>query len=1077
MDPLERLHDQVRRVILARQHPITGLLPAGTAVNAHGDYTDAWVRDVVYGLMAPWGLALAYRRRDADAPRRYELEHAVVRGFRGLLGAMMRQADKVEAFKRTQDPRDALHAKYATATGLPVVADDAWGHLQVDATSLFLLQLAQVTASGLPIVQSEVEVRFVQNLVHYVGRAYRTPDYGIWERGDKTNHGRPEVNASSVALAKAALEALDGFDLYGAHGSQRSVVHVVPDDVARARVVLEAMLPRESASKEVDAALLGAIGFPAFAVDDPELVQRTRSDVLAKLGGRWGLKRFLRDGHQTPAEDPTRLHYEPEELARFAGIEAEWPLFDAYLALDALFRGDTAAADRHRGRLRALAVERDGLPLLPEVYRVPDAEEAAERAAPGTRPRVPNDNVPLVWAQSLWVLAEALAEGLLAPADLDPLGRHVGVQRPRRPVVQVALLAEDAAVQASLADLGVAAQTVEQVAPVRVRRAEALMEALGRVGATEALGLGGRPSRRPGGLATARAYRLRGEPYVFLPTYADARWSLRSREPAVLAQRTRAELAYLHRHARGPGRPTLVLLLTHEHLGPGVEALRDLALALAAGEVDGVPVRAGALATLLPGASHERIDDLGDWSDDGRVRPASVPVRRLRSVGPGVPLPVDAALAIELAGDADLAARLASSDDLEDQVAVLAELARRVGLDAPVPLGAPGVRLETAAAPAAAAVATVRELLEEVDAVAGERRAWGVVRTVAGLLERLDPAFVDALDELLVAQKAVVLGKGYREEATVVRPLPVDELAARLRAFGPGDVRDRALTQEVVVALADLVRAAPDRFRGVLTLRVGALLALMANQLAAERDVTPDEGYDLLARTSPAKLAARLDAVLSSGDDLRTRLRRRERLALAGGAVAWRPADEPALPPPPDGWWTWRQREGALTRVPAGFFARVWGLLGHARGVVIGDKLDRRNRIDGATARATTTAGEKTFALRVEHLLQRIPSPEYRHLTVEALETLAAVVAADPDFRVDGDLVVDVLVGHAVRRAWLDAAAAAAADPEAARRAAAARYDQATAAAWAAFYERSPDDVARWFVAALRGLTEAPAPA
>ncbi|MEA5549373.1 glycoside hydrolase family 15 protein, partial [Limnoraphis robusta CCNP1324] len=201
---------------------------------------------------------LAYRRRDADAARRFELEHAVVRGFRGLLGAMMRQADKVEAFKRTQDPRDALHAKYGTASGLPVVGDEAWGHLQIDATSLFLLQLAQVTASGLPIVQSEVEVRFVQNLVHYVGRAYRTPDYGIWERGDKTNHGRPELNASSVALAKAALEALDGFDLYGAQGSQRSVVHVVPDDVARARVVLEAMLPRESASKEVDAALLSA---------------------------------------------------------------------------------------------------------------------------------------------------------------------------------------------------------------------------------------------------------------------------------------------------------------------------------------------------------------------------------------------------------------------------------------------------------------------------------------------------------------------------------------------------------------------------------------------------------------------------------------------------------------------------------------------------------------------------------------------------------------------------------------------------------------------------------------------------
>ena len=27
-------------------------------------------------------------------------------------------------------------------------------------------------------------------------------DYGIWERGDKLNHGFPELNASSIGMAK-----------------------------------------------------------------------------------------------------------------------------------------------------------------------------------------------------------------------------------------------------------------------------------------------------------------------------------------------------------------------------------------------------------------------------------------------------------------------------------------------------------------------------------------------------------------------------------------------------------------------------------------------------------------------------------------------------------------------------------------------------------------------------------------------------------------------------------------------------------------------------------------------------------
>ena len=39
------------------------------------------------------------------------------------------------------------------------------------------------------------EVNFIQNLVYYVERAYRIPDYGIWERGSRDNVGRRELHA------------------------------------------------------------------------------------------------------------------------------------------------------------------------------------------------------------------------------------------------------------------------------------------------------------------------------------------------------------------------------------------------------------------------------------------------------------------------------------------------------------------------------------------------------------------------------------------------------------------------------------------------------------------------------------------------------------------------------------------------------------------------------------------------------------------------------------------------------------------------------------------------------------------
>ena len=62
------------------------------------------------------------------------------------------------------------------------------------------------------------------------------------------------------------------------------------------------MLPRESFSKETDAGLLSIISYPAFAIDDPHLCKLTRETILETLGGRYGCKRFLRDGYKTALE-------------------------------------------------------------------------------------------------------------------------------------------------------------------------------------------------------------------------------------------------------------------------------------------------------------------------------------------------------------------------------------------------------------------------------------------------------------------------------------------------------------------------------------------------------------------------------------------------------------------------------------------------------------------------------------------------------------------------------------------------------------------------------------------------------
>ena len=89
---------------------------------------------------------------DDDGGRGYELSYRTIHLMRGLLRSMMAQSAKVEAFKYSRHPKDALHAKYDTETGGLVVSDAGWGHLQIDATSLYLLMLAQMISSGLDVI-------------------------------------------------------------------------------------------------------------------------------------------------------------------------------------------------------------------------------------------------------------------------------------------------------------------------------------------------------------------------------------------------------------------------------------------------------------------------------------------------------------------------------------------------------------------------------------------------------------------------------------------------------------------------------------------------------------------------------------------------------------------------------------------------------------------------------------------------------------------------------------------------------------------------------------------------------------
>ncbi|XP_078682699.1 phosphorylase b kinase regulatory subunit alpha, skeletal muscle isoform-like isoform X11 [Branchiostoma floridae x Branchiostoma belcheri] len=900
----------VYKTILTHQNPITGLLPASI------DQNHAWVRDNLYCIMAVWGLSLAYKKTadmDEDRAKAYELEQSVVKLMRGLLQCMMRQVDKLEKFKYTQATTDALHAKYNITTCGAVVGDMEWGHLQIDATSLYILMLAQMTASGFQIIFTLDEVAFIQNLVFYVESAYRTPDYGMWERGDKTNHGWPELNASSIGMAKASLEAIKEMDLFGSRGGPASVIHVMSDEISQCKAILESMLPRESKSKEIDASLLSILSYPAFAVEDVDLNNLTKNEIISKLEGRYGLSRFLRDGYKTPMEDPRRLHYEPWELAVFEGIECEWPLFWTYLILDGLFKGDKAQVLEYKEKLAEVMVKgEDGLPLIPELYTIPADKVEAEREDPGSQERTPGGKMPHMWSQSLYILGCLIQEGYLAPGEIDPLNRRlIGQPRPDL-VVQVSILAEDLYIQDLLKEHAIDVQTTQEVANIKVQPARVLSHIYHHLGQNKKLGLSGRPSYDIGLLGTSQLYTLKGQTFAFTPQFIDQQQFYLALDNELLVDMLKTDLAYLRYNWRNLGRPTVTFPVSHNMLAGRVlpPPLLNCLQKLLAGSMDGVRIHVGKLEEFMSTSCFTSLDflylsegspvsDAGDEVTEyldsllsptfpkrnllstprlGAKRSTSLSrkasfrvlgsVRRSRSVfvdehnlpdvkGDHIPdirhSPSMSKLR-EGSGDidcAELVEHLKDTWSLQEQADVLHYLYNTQGPDWDTKINMrEGITV----------VMLVGELYEK----AGQLKQWSIVRHMAGMLRKRVEDLAQAATDLLVRQKQLSVGLPPQpRERTITHPLPPEELAKMIYDSCGEDSSTAVLTQEILVYLAMFIRTEPNLFREMLRLRVGLIIQVMVSELARTLNCTGEEASEHLMSLSPFDLKTLLHHILS----------------------------------------------------------------------------------------------------------------------------------------------------------------------------------------------------------------------
>ena len=986
----------IDKIILSRQDAITGLLPASTAVNAHGDYTDAWVRDNVYSISSVWGLSLAYKRYSPTHYRTFLLSGSVIKLMRGLLTSMMRQSDRVEAFKYSLNPIDALHAKYGTNTGLSVVGDDEWGHLQLDATSLYLLMLAQMTASGLQIIYTLDEVDFVQNLVHYISRSYCTPDYGIWERGNKINHGTTEINCSSVGMAKAALEAMDGLNLFSNEAGKKAVIHVIISDIARSRFTLQSLLPRESISKESDAALLSIIGYPAYAVEDEELVKRTRDKIIKKLGGRYGCKRFLLDGHQSSIEDSSRLHYTPEELREFEHIESQWPLFFTYLLLDALMKKDEKEIEHWQKKLQPLFVEQDGLKLLPELYIVPKEHIQAEKENPGSQQRVANENLPLVWAQSLYMLSQMILEGVLYPEDIDPLCRRSKCVSYRKNTdILVPIIAQNEFVKQRLFDLGFKSQTLDEVKPIKIMHAQELSKIHTLLGKNEKLGLTGRPMLVSRTITTSYIYLLDGKECIFLPYYFNPKGFYFSYDNKLLVEHFRTSLKFLALNWDKPGEPIMPFLVREDmFFGKDLDGVLALLYELQNGICDFMVIKTGPLSWLLATATREHIDNLPSFS----------------------------------LKDLEFFSRVKDQENISLKHDML-------GIEA------------------------IRELSFD-DAEALYFRAtishnWALVRRLAEITNKFDDRLEDVLLDIITRQKRLAVGRAYFEKAIFFKPCDNSVIIKTIDEFCGNNVAEGVLIQEIILHIGYLIRTEPKLFENMLTLRVWYFVQLLVGQITREQGLPIGEAYEALLELAPYTIYDRLRTILKSFTIETKELIVQENLHALDTQGLDKIEAKPFVKelPKVDDWADYREQIGMIGRLSAKFYENIWHLLQQCNALVVGDKYSSKSRI-GAELTLESTAGEQSFALKIDALLQSIDAPEYRQLNIEVMESLVRLFKDNPKLRLKDDLILDVLIGHAVRVLWQ-------------KHHGEENYDEHRGDAWRAFYKASPKEADRAFIEAF----------
>lgn len=196
-----------------------------------------------------------------------------------------------------------------------------------------------------------------------------------------------------------------------------------------------------------------------------------------------------------------------------------------------------------------------------------------------------------------------MAEGFLAPGEIDPLNRRFSTVPKPDVVVQVSILAETEEIKAILKDKGIDVETIAEVYPIRVQPARILSHIYSSLGYNNRMKLSGRPYRLMGVLGTSKLYDIRKTVFTFTPQFIDQQQFYLALDNQMIVEMLRTDLSYLCSRWRMTGQPTITFPVSHSMLDEDGTSLNSSILAalrkMQDGYFGGARIQTGKLSEFL----------------------------------------------------------------------------------------------------------------------------------------------------------------------------------------------------------------------------------------------------------------------------------------------------------------------------------------------------------------------------------------------------------------------------------------------------------------------------------------------